>query len=88
LRGHIAPIEGRRKADEAARKALAIDDNMAETHAALGQSNVAFAPCNFLVGDGELRRALALSPSSSLAHQYLGFSLLRQGRFDEGLNER
>ena len=35
-RGYIAPIEGRRKAEEAARKALALDENLAEAHAALG----------------------------------------------------
>jgi serine/threonine-protein kinase len=86
-RGHIAPIEGRRKAEEAARKALALDENLAEAHAALGQANVAFAPCNFSLGDRELRRAIELSPSSSLAHQYLGLSLARQGRLDESLTE-
>ena len=36
VRGYIAPIEGRRKAEEAARKALALDENLAEAHAALG----------------------------------------------------
>jgi TolB-like protein len=35
--GSIAPMEGRRKAEEAARKALALDDKLAEAHAALGQ---------------------------------------------------
>jgi tetratricopeptide (TPR) repeat protein len=85
LRGHISPIEGRRKAEEAARKALALDENLAEAHAALGQAYVAFAPCNFSLGDRELRRAIELSPSSALAHQYLGVSLVRQGRLDESL---
>src|SRR5262249_1946889 len=33
--GYIAPIEGRRKAEEAARKALALDENLGEAHAAL-----------------------------------------------------
>jgi tetratricopeptide (TPR) repeat protein len=87
LRGYIAPIEGRRKAEEGARKALALDENLAEAHAALGQAYVAFAPCNFSLGDGELRRAVELSPSSALAHQYLGVSLARQGRLDESLQE-
>src|SRR5438132_3740050 len=32
--GYIAPIEGRRKAEEAARKALALDENLAEAHVA------------------------------------------------------
>lgn len=84
-RGHIAPIEGRRKAGEAARKAVALDDSLAEAHAALGQTYTEFPPYNFPLGDDELRRAIELSPSSSLAHQYLGRSLARQGRLDESL---
>jgi tetratricopeptide (TPR) repeat protein len=87
LRGYIAPIEGRRKAEEMARKALALDENLAEAHAVLGQAYIDFAPYNFSLGDGELLRAIELSPSLAMAHQYLGVSLARQGRFDEGLEE-
>jgi len=85
--GYIAPIEGRRKSEEAARKALALDDNLAEAHVALGQVYVQIAPYNFLLADRELRRAIELSPSLALAHFYLGVSLVRQGRLDESLNE-
>jgi serine/threonine-protein kinase len=85
--GYIAPIEGRRKAEEAARKALALDDNLAEAHAALGLAYVAFTPSNFALGDRELRRAIELSPSLAADHQYLGVSLVRQGRPDESLEE-
>src|SRR5215467_8051145 len=87
LRGYIAPIEGRRKAEEAAHKALALDDNLAEAHAELGQVYTTFAPLDFSEGDRELRRAIELSPSSAWAHASLGFSFLHQGRFDEGLQE-
>jgi len=87
LRGYIAPVEGRRKAEESARRALALDENLAEAHAAFGQSCIQFAPFNFSLGDGELRRAIELSPSLAMAHEYLGFSLLRQGRLGEGLAE-
>jgi TolB-like protein/Tfp pilus assembly protein PilF len=85
--GYIAPIEGRRKAEEAARKALALDENLAEAHAALGSAFVQFAPANFSLGDRELRRAIELSPSFALAHEFLGFSLVRQGRLDESFEE-
>jgi tetratricopeptide (TPR) repeat protein len=87
LYAYIAPIEGRRKEEEAARKALAVDENLAEAHAALGQAQGFFAPCNFSLGDGELRRAIELSPSLAIAHSYLGVSLVRQGRFDESIAE-
>jgi len=84
-RGHIAPIEGRRKAEEAARKALALDENLAEAHATLGFTQTVFTPSNFSMGDLELRRAIELSPSFAGAHYYLGISLTRQGRLDESL---
>jgi serine/threonine-protein kinase len=87
VRGYIAPIEGQRRMEEAARKALALDDNLAEAHAALGLAYVAFAPANFSLGDRELQRAIELSPSLALAPEYLGISLVRQGRLDEGLEE-
>jgi hypothetical protein len=51
LRGYIAPIEGRRRAEEAARKALALDENLAEAHAAFGHLYIQFAPSNFALGD-------------------------------------
>jgi adenylate cyclase len=85
--GYIAPIEGRRKGEETARKALALDENLAEAHAALGLAYVQFAPYNFTLGDRELRRAIELSPSLAIAHQNLGLSLVRQGRLDESLAE-
>jgi TolB-like protein/Tfp pilus assembly protein PilF len=87
VRAYIAPIEGRRKAEEGARKALALDEKLAEAHAALGLAYVDFVRYNFTLGDRELRHAIELSPSLALAHQYLGFSLMYQGRLDEGLEE-
>ncbi len=87
VRGYIAPIEGRRQAEEAARKALALDENLAEAHAALGLAYTDFAPPNFALGDRELRHAIELSPSLAMAQQYLGLSLVRQGRLDESFEE-
>ena len=87
VRGYIAPIEGLRKAEETARHALALDDKLAEPHVALGQVYVTYSPSNFSLGDRELRNAIELSPSLSLAHLYLGVSLVRQGRLDESLEE-
>ncbi len=86
-RGYIAPIEGRRKTEEAARKAFSLDENLAEAHSALGHTYTLFVPYNFSLGDRGLRRAIELSPSLALTHQYLGTSLARQGRLDESLEE-
>lgn len=86
-RSYVAPQEGRRKAEEAAHKALTLDENLAEAHATLGQAYTLFAPSNFSPGDRELRHAIELSPSLAVAHHYLGVSLVRQGRLDEGSEE-
>ena len=72
-RAYIAPIEGKRKAEDAAHKALSLDANLAEAHAALGQANIYFTPSNFVLGDQELRRAIELSPSFAFAHFFWGF---------------
>jgi serine/threonine protein kinase/Flp pilus assembly protein TadD len=86
VRGYIAPIEGRRKAEETARMALVIDENLAEAHVAVGAAETNFFPSpNFPAGDREVQRAIELSPSLALAPMYLGFSLVRQGRLDEAL---
>src|SRR6266568_3148364 len=87
FRGYIAPIEGRRKGEENARKAFALDENLAEAHVLLANAYVTFNPANFSLGDRELRRAIELSPSLALAHLYLAFSFVRQGRLDESLVE-
>ena len=81
--GYIAPIEGRRKEEQAAREALTLDENLAEGHVVLGHAYTTFAPSNFLLGDRELRHAIELSPSLALAHFYLEISLVRQERIDE-----
>jgi TolB-like protein len=86
-RTYIAPMEGRRKAEENARNALALDENLAEAHAITGEVFSDFPPYDFALADRELHRAIELSPSLALAHQHLGGSLVRQGRLDEGLEE-
>jgi serine/threonine-protein kinase len=85
--GSIAPIEGRRKAEEAARKALELDDKLAEAHAALGLTYIGFAPSDFSIGDKELGHAIELSPNLAVAHYNLGLSFIRQGRLEEASAE-
>jgi serine/threonine protein kinase/TolB-like protein len=87
VRSYIAPSEGRRKQEEFARKALALDEDLAEAHVALGVFYVMFVPYNFPLGDRELRRAIELSPSLAIAHFHLGNSLARQGHLDESFGE-
>ena len=87
VRGYVAPAEARRRAEAAARKSLTLDDNLAEAHAQMGYTETAFAPYNLSLGDRELRRAIELSPSLAIAHQYLALLLDKQGHLDEALTE-
>lgn len=86
-RGLVGAVEGRANAERMARRALALDTGLAEAHAAIGQVLVYAAPFDFEAGDHALRRAIQLNPNLSIAHQFLGVSLLEQGRLDEGLEE-
>jgi serine/threonine-protein kinase len=86
-RAYISPVEGRRKTQEAASKALALDPNLPDAHVMMGYSYMAYAPYDIANGDREIRRALALSPSLAMGHLYLALSLFRQSRLDEGLTE-
>jgi serine/threonine protein kinase/Flp pilus assembly protein TadD len=85
VRGYLSPDEGMRRAEEFARKALALDEHLAEAHVALGAAYNSSIPANFTLGDRELRLALEMKPGLAAAHFYLGISLSRQGRLDAAL---
>jgi tetratricopeptide (TPR) repeat protein len=84
-RGSLPIAEARRKAWEAAARAVELDPDLAEARAAVGQFHVYAAPYDFAKGESELRRAIDLSPSSAIAHQFLGVALVEQGRLAEGI---
>ncbi|HYL84067.1 MAG TPA: tetratricopeptide repeat protein [Candidatus Angelobacter sp.] len=80
------PQEMEGKAKAAALKAMALDETLAEPHAALGYMKA--------VGDydwdgsfAELERAIELDPSYALAHHWYGYMLECRGRFDDALRE-
>jgi eukaryotic-like serine/threonine-protein kinase len=87
LRGYLLAEEGRRKALDAARTALALDENLAEAHVANGLVYIVLPTHDLPLGDREMRRAIELSPSLATAHFYLGVSLVRQGRLAEALEK-
>ena len=86
-RSALLPSEALRLAREAADRALAIDANLAEANAAVGQVKVYSAPFDFEGGDRAIRRAIELNHGWAIGHQFLAVSLLEQGRLDEGLHE-
>ncbi len=83
-RAYIAPSAARRKIQEMARKALTLDENLAEAHTALGETWW-YAPYNFALSDRAFRRALELNPNHANTYGYLCYSLANQGRFEESI---
>ena len=74
------------KAREAAFKALALDDKLAEAHASVGQI-AAYYEYDFPTAEREYRRAIELNPNYATAHQWLAEHLSAMKRFDEALVE-
>ncbi len=83
--GYLPAKEAMKRADEAANKAIQLDDSIAEAHAALGY--VALFDWNWRVAEQEIRRALELNPNLSLAHLYYGQYFSSQGRLDDAIAE-
>jgi serine/threonine-protein kinase len=75
------------KARQAAESAIRIDPNLAEAHAALGQT-LAFHEWKWKEAAAEFRKALELDDSSALAHGLYAVSILMpNGKFQEAESE-
>lgn len=84
--GLVTPEQGCARAKAAALKAMALDDTLAEAHAALGFS-LLHHDFLFIPADEEGRRATTLDPRSPGAAQMWACSLIAMGRLDEGVAE-
>jgi DNA-binding winged helix-turn-helix (wHTH) protein/Flp pilus assembly protein TadD len=71
------------RAQAYAKKALALDPNSAEAHAALGA--LALDRRNMTAAMADLQRALALDPSYGPAQEWYGIALLVGGRSSQGV---
>ena len=74
------------KAKDAALRALALDDKLAEAHASLGQI-ASYYDYDFATTEREYRRAIELNPNYATAHQWLAEHLAAMKRNDEALAE-
>jgi adenylate cyclase len=84
---NLTATEAFPKAQAAATRALAIDDNLGEAHAALAFV-MAQADFNLTGAKREFERAIELNPNSSDAHYFFGVSvLLPLGQFDQAIAE-
>jgi len=83
----MPPREAFPKAEAAARKALELDDSLAEAHVSLGYAYLAYE-WNFALADREFRRALDLRPNYATGHQFYAYSLTAAGKLPEAIEER
>ncbi len=83
--GSLSPREALPKAEAAARQAIALDDNLAEAHAALAHALLH----QWKLDDAgrEFQRALALNPNNTAFYFTYGEYLTALGRFDDAIAE-
>ncbi len=82
----MTPREGMPKAKEAALKALALDDSLAEAHTALALVLCTY-DYDFVAAEREYKRAIELDPGYGTAHMWYGEMLRYLGRMDEAIRE-
>lgn len=83
--GARSPREVRKLALAATHRALEIDPNLAEAHAALGY--VHMYEWNWEQAEAELERAIQLNPNYATAHLWLGHYYSMHGRVQEALQQ-
>jgi tetratricopeptide (TPR) repeat protein len=74
------------KARAAAEHAVALDPNLAQAHASLGFVDF-FWSWDTAGAEREFKTALALDPSSVLAHHWYGSMLTHEGRYGEAIDQ-
>ncbi|MEO8623267.1 MAG: protein kinase [bacterium] len=82
----VPVAEGFERAKAYARKALELDDSLAEAHASLAWSLFAY-DWNWPESEREFRRAISLDPRYATGHQWYAFMLASGGQIDEALVE-
>ena len=87
LFGYIRPEEGRARMGAAARRAVELDDGLAEGHTVLA-AYLHIYEWNWAAAEKEFQRALELDPDFPTTHRFYGFFLGMMGRLDESLSEQ
>ena len=72
-------------ATEAAQRALALDDRLADAHAALAYARL--NAWDFVAAEDGFRRALAINPGNATAHFWYAAALASVRRFDESIDQ-
>jgi len=84
--GFLPPKNGFSSANDAALKALEIDDTLSEVHVSLGFIKSDYA-WDWSGAEKEFQRAIALNPNNATAHQWHGYALWKTGQFEESIVE-
>ena len=84
--GAKSPREAFPKAHDAAIKALAIDNNLAEGHAALAYTTFR-GDWNWPEAEKEFKKAISFNDNYASVHQWYANYLAAQSRFDEAIKE-
>jgi TolB-like protein/DNA-binding winged helix-turn-helix (wHTH) protein len=84
--GVIPAEDGWRESEEASRKALALDDRLAEAHCSLA-SKMMFYDWNWTGAEREIQRGLELDPHYAVLHNLYSHLLSYTGRFDQSIVE-
>jgi TolB-like protein/tetratricopeptide (TPR) repeat protein len=83
---YSAPLESMPKAEEAARRAVELEPDLAQGHSLLGTVHL-FFHWDWKVAEREFRRAIELDPNLADGHVGYAALLTTLGRFDEALRE-
>ena len=83
----MPPKEAMPIAADAARKALAIDNQLPEAHTSLAKIKLSYE-WDWAGAEAEFKQAIQLNPGYATAHQWYGVYLTEMGRHDESLRER
>jgi eukaryotic-like serine/threonine-protein kinase len=84
--GVLSPKESMPRAMEAARKALELDDTLAEAHVSVAYAKRTY-DWDWAGAEREFKRAIELNPNYATAHHWYGTTLWAMGRLDEGRGE-
>jgi tetratricopeptide (TPR) repeat protein len=83
----LPPKESYSKAESAARKALELDESLAEAHISLGYSLLVYER-NYDKARQEFERAIKLRPGYATAHDYYAYYLTAMGDMNRAIAER
>jgi len=82
---YLPGIEAWPKAESAVKKALNLDETLADAHNSMGHLSI--HQYNWATAERELKRAIELSPTHAEAHHFMSQWLAAMGRMDESIKE-